>query len=242
MAVEDHWGVEPAHLGDHTGDESGQAIRLEMSNPIKLLGDQGTVGGAEAGQDVLVIFEQVIAAEDPEAEPFTKHVGEFIVDVRFDRTGPPTSVHLREASDHVPGDRQVIQADQAVGHDNMGKRSLQTRLGHDAAGAAVAEKVVKPIGAEPGQGAFEQRIDRIVVELCGAVAKRSDRGGQIGPVEEKRFDLLVVGLVLGLEEEIDGMGERRVRDIVKKTGDTLQTIGAEAFQQADRRPGCVRSG
>ncbi len=99
------------------------------------------------------------------------------------------------------------------------------------AGQAVAEEVVEPVGAEAGQGLFQERIDRVVVEILGLETHLGEGRDDVGPVEELGLEPLVVVLLLRGEDEVDRVRERRVRDVVEEPGDLLATIGPELAEQ-----------
>ena len=100
-----------------------------------------------------------------------------------------------------------------------------------AAGQAVAEEVVEPVGAEPGQGLLQERIDRVVVELLGLEAHLGQGPDEVGPVEELGLEPLVVVLLLRGEDEVDRVRERRVRDVVQEPGHPLAAVGPQPAQE-----------
>ena len=118
-----------------------------------------------------------------------------------------------------PDDRQMLEEPR----DLLGRR--------DRAGQAVAKEVVEPVGAEPGQGLFEERKDRVVVEFLRLESHLGERRDDVGPVEELGLQPLVVVLLLGGEDEIDRVRERRVRDVVQEPGDLLPAVGPQSAQQ-----------
>ncbi len=80
--------------------------------------------------------------------------------------------------------------DRQVGEDAIGGLARDHAAGH-----AVAEEVIQPVGAEPGQGLFQQRIDRVVVEFGRRVAEPCERPRHVGPVQHQRLEPLVMVLL-----------------------------------------------
>ena len=191
----------------------------------------GLAAALESGHDVGVVGQQVVLPERPEAEALADRVGELVVDVGLGRAGPPVPVHRPEQRRRLPRDRQVGEDDRPVDDRQVIEEPRDGLRGRDAAGQAVAEEVVEPVGAQPGQGAFQERIDRIVVELLGRESQRRQGGRDVGAFQELGLEALVVVLLLGGDDEIDRVREGRVGDVVEEARDLLAEVRPQPAQE-----------
>ena len=198
----------------------------------------------EPGQDVGVVGQQVVFVQDAEAEALAEGVGELVVDERLGRARPTS--RGSSTANFATASRATARSVKTI------VRSIDVEVGQDhrhllrsqhAAGQAVAEEVVEPVGAEPGQGPLEQGIDRVVEELArakspaAAAPRRYRRGGGTSALSCSWWSCSS-----DANDEIDRVRERRVRDVVEQPGHLLAEAGAEACGAAGRRPGCARTG
>ena len=80
----------------------------------------------------------------------------------------------------------------------------------DAAGEPVAQEVVEPIRTQQRDRLFEQRIDRVIVEVARRKPHPGERSCDIGAVEHERLQVFVMILLGRSENKVDRVGERRM--------------------------------
>ncbi len=102
---------------------------------------------------------------------------------------------------------------------------------HDAAGQAIPQEVVEPIGAQPGNRLLQERIDRIVVEFPRRIAQPRQGTRDVGTLQHQGLELLVMILLLRGEDEIDRVRKRGVRDVVQQARHLFAARGPQSPQQ-----------
>lgn len=197
---------------------------------------------SEAREDVLVIEQEVLAMERSGLHGEPHGIGELVVDVGFGGACPPAIVHDGEMVAHPDGGIPVGEADRAIDDDEAREDAGDELGGEDTAGEAIAEEVIDAIGTEGGEGSFEKPVDGIVLELIGAIAEGGESASEIGTMEEFGLDLFVVILFLGFVDEIDGVREGGVGDVVEESCDLFELGGAEGAQEDEDADGMFEPG
>ena len=164
-------------------------------------------------------------------EALTKGVGEFVVDESLGETGPPVTVHHIKEGGGLARHSQVVEDNGRFDDGKVVKDSVDLARGDDVAGQSVPQEVVKTIGAEERKGTLQEGINRVVVEVSRLESQVSERRGDVRTVEHLRLQALVVVLLSGGHQKIDGVRERRVGDVVQEPGNLLLEISAQTAQQ-----------